>query len=300
MISTALLRAVGDTRTPLIITIFANTLNIVGDYILIYGKIGFPEMGVKGAAISTFICSCLEAIIILFFIFSRDTALKLSLKRIKIGWATLKTLFQIGLPAAIEPALTHLGGLFFLKIVAGIGQTALATHHVITRIESISFMPGMGLSIATASLVGQHLGAKRSDLAEQTSHHAIGFAMMIMGTLGLLFLLFPSFIISIFTGDVDVRVLGKVCLIIAAIEQPFLAYGMVHQGVFRGAGNTVVPLYINFIGVWLIRLPLAYLFVESLHWGISGVWMTMPIDWFVRAVIYKIIYQKKHWQKISF
>jgi len=298
-ISTAILRGAGDTRTPLLVTIFANLLNIIGDYILIYGKLGFPEMGVKGAAISTFGTSVIEGLILLSFLFSKKSAVKLSIKSFwLVNKATLKTLLQIALPAALEPMITSLGGLLFLKIVAGLGQASLATHHVILRIESLSFMPGMGLSVATGALVGQYLGAKRTDLANLTCRQSIRFALVIMVFLGLVFLLFPSQVISVFTGDKDVRTLGIFCLMIAAVEQPFLGYAMIHQGTFRGAGDTTIPLYINFIGVWLIRLPLAFLFANIFHWGLLGAWLAMPIDWLIRSIIYKMALKRGSWKKI--
>jgi len=298
-IATAILRGAGDTRTPLMVTIFANLLNIIGDYILIYGKLGFPEMGVRGAAISTFGSSVIEGLILLYFLFSKKSAVRLSIRSFwLVNKATLKTLLQIALPAALEPMITHLGSLLFLKIVSGLGQASLATHHVILRIESLSFMPGMGLSVATAALVGQYLGAKRTDLANLTCRQSIRFALVIMGFLGLAFLTFPSHIISVFTGDSEVRALGILCLMIAAIEQPFLGYAMIHLGTFRGAGDTKIPLFINFIGVWLIRLPLAFLFANVFHWGLAGAWLTMPIDWMIRAVIYNIIYKTGRWKKI--
>ncbi|MDI6733578.1 MAG: MATE family efflux transporter [Planctomycetota bacterium] len=300
LISTAILRGVGNTRTPLIITIFTNILNIIGDYILIFGKLGFPEMGVKGAAISTFISSVIEGVIILVYLFSARSGLNLSLKGFRlVEMPIFKTLFRIGLPAGIEPIITHLGGLVFLKIVAGISQTALATHYVITRIESLSFMPVMGLSIATGALVGQYIGARKSNLANITLAQSISFSHRIMLSLCLLFLLFPSFIISIFTTNINIREVGFYCLMIAAIEQPFLGYAMVHQGTFRGAGNTVIPLIINFIGVWLIRLPLAFLFVNVFHLGLLGAWLTMPIDWLIRSIVYRIMFKKGKWAKID-
>jgi len=298
-ISTAILRGAGDTRTPLMVTIFANLLNIIGDYILIYGKLGFPEMGVKGAAISTFGSSVIEGVILLSFLFSKKSAVKLSLSSFwLVNKATLKTMIKIALPAAFEPMITSMGGLFFLKIVTGLGQASLATHHVILRIESLSFMPGMGLSVATGALVGQYLGAKRTDLADLAARQSIRFALIIMGVLGLIFLLFPSHIISVFTGDTDVRTIGVVCLMIAAIEQPFLGYAMIHQGTFRGAGDTTIPLFINFIGVWLIRLPLALLFIYVFHLGLWGAWITMPIDWMARSIIYKAVHKKGSWKRI--
>jgi putative MATE family efflux protein len=299
-VATSILRGAGDTRTPLIVTIFANLLNIIADYILIYGKFGCPEMGVKGAAISTFGTSLLEGLVLVWFLFSKKSVVRLSLKSFwLVNKNTVSTLLKIALPAALEPMLTHMGSLLFLKIVAGLGQASLATHHVILRIESLSFMPGMGLSVATSALVGQYLGARRTDLAGQTCRQSIKFAILIMSGLGLGFLLFPAQIISVFTGDQDVRSLGVLCLMIAAIEQPLLGYAMIHQGTFRGAGDNRTPLFINFTGVWLIRLPLAFLFANVFNWGLAGAWLTMPLDWLARSVIYKFALKKGNWNKIK-
>ena len=299
LICTAILRGVGDTKTPMLITIFSNLLNIIGDYILIYGKLGFPEMGVKGAAISTLVSSCVEGLILFFFIFSNKSSIKLSIRSFwLVNKATMKTLLKIALPAAFEPMITSMGSLLFLKIVAGLGQASLATHHIILRIESLSFMPGLGLSMATGALVGRYLGAKRIDLAELTTKQALMFAIVIMSGVGLTFILFPSFIIMIFTTNKNIVSLGVTCLMIAAIEQPLLGYAMIHQGTFRGAGDTTTPLFINIICVWLIRLPLAFLFANVLNWGLLGIWMTMPIDWLMRAIIYKAVHKRGNWQKI--
>jgi len=300
MIGTAVLRGAGDTKTALKITIFANIMNIIWDYILIYGKLGFPAMGVKGAAIATFGCSILEgALILAYMFFSRKSPVQLSIKVFGlVSWQALKTLRQISMPAAFEPIITHAGNLLFIKIVAGLGQAALATHHVIMRIESLSFMPGMGLSVATAALVGQYLGARKPELAHLTSRQSIKFAWIVMGFLGALFFCFPSFIIGIFTQEKEVITLGIYCLMIAALEQPIMGYAMIHLGTFRGAGDTTTPLYINIVGVWMVRLPLAFLFVDVFGFGLNGIWLTMPIDWLVRSIIYKIYYKKGKWRKI--
>lgn len=300
LVGTAILRGVGDTKTPLKITVVANILNIIGDYILIYGKLGAPEMGVKGAAISTFICSIIEGAVILFILFfSRKSPVRLSLKDFKlVNKETLKIISRISLPAAIEPMINQMGNLVLIKMVSVLGQAALATHHVILRIESLSFMPGMGLSVATSALVGQYLGASQAKSAHLTSRQSIRFAYAIMGSIGLVFLLFPSLIIGVFTGDAEVRNLGFYCLVIAGIEQPIIGYVMINLGTFRGAGDTKTPLFINVFAVWFIRLPLAFIFTSVLHWGLIGIWLTMPIDWLVRAIIYRILYKQRKWQKI--
>lgn len=300
LISTAVLRGAGDTRSALIITIFANTLNVIGDYFLIYGKAGFPEMGIRGAAISTAVSSVVECLLILWVVFgARKSALKVRLRSFyNISLAGVKTLLRISLPAAVEPLINQMGSLVFLKIVSTLGETALATHHILIRIEGFSFMPGMGLSMATAALVGQCLGAKCVEKAEATRKESLRFAFIIMGALGLLFLIFREYIIMGFTSDMEVRALGAWLLIIAALEQPLLGYAIIHQGVMRGAGDTRSPLYISVICVWLIRVPVAYLFVMVFKWGLLGAWLTMPLDWIGRSIIYTIIYNHGRWKKI--
>ncbi|MFH1228046.1 MAG: MATE family efflux transporter [Planctomycetota bacterium] len=300
LIGTAILRAASDTKTALIITIFSNLLNVLGNYLLIYGKFGFPEWGIRGAAISTAAAWCVECVCMLFVLFIGKGDIKIRASHfLKITRDMFATLMRISLPAAIEPMLVHVGSLLFLKIVATFGVVALATHHILLRIEGFSFMPAMGLSMAAGALFGQVLGAKELNKTGLIRKESLRLTIIIMGAMGVLFLVFRWFIIGGFTGDADIRNLGALCMIIAAVEQPLIGYAMVNQGVLRGAGDTRSTLYVNVISVWLVRLPIAYLLAVTFKMGLFGVWLAMPIDWLARSFVYSLVYRGGRWKKIN-
>ncbi|MFA5795271.1 MAG: MATE family efflux transporter [Candidatus Brocadiia bacterium] len=300
LIGTAILRAASDTKTALIITIFSNLLNVLGNYLLIFGKLGFPEWGIRGAAIATAAAWSVECVCMLLVLFIGKAHIKIKASHfLKITKGMFTTLMRISMPAALEPFLAHIGSLLFLKIVATFGAVSLATHHILLRIEGFSFMPAMGLSMAAGALFGQVLGAKELGKTGLIRKESLRLTIIIMGSMGILFIIFRRFIISGFTGDMDIRELGALCLIIAAVEQPIIGYAMIHQGVLRGAGDTRSTLYVNVMGVWLVRLPLAYLLAVTFNMGLLGVWLVMPVDWLFRSFIFSLVYKGGRWKRIN-
>lgn len=300
LIGTAILRAGGDTVTALVITIFSNIINVLGNYLLIYGKFGFPELGIRGAAIATALAWAVECASMLAILFVGKSIIRIRLGDFwRITRGMFSTLVRISAPTAIEPLITHTGALLFLKIVSSFGVVALATHHILLRIEGFSFMPAMGLSMASGALLGQMLGARQMEKAGLIHKAALELTFVIMGGMAVFFMLFSSPIMSLFTPNPDVRHLGALCLIIAGIEQPIIGYAMVHVGLLRGAGDTKSTLYINVIGIWLVRLPLAYLLAVVFKMGLLGIWLTMPVDWVVRSIIYNVVYRHGRWKRIN-
>jgi Na+-driven multidrug efflux pump len=157
----------------------------------------------------------------------------------------------------------------------------------------------MALSMAAGALFGQVLGACQTEKTQSIRKEALFFTLIIMGTMGVLFMVFRQYIISGFSPDISIRQLGVQCLIIAALEQPLMGYAMVHIGILRGAGDTKSTLYVNVIGALFIRLPLAYLLAVTLNLGLLGIWLTMPVDWLVRCIIYYFIYRTGRWKRIN-
>jgi len=304
LVGTSILRACGDTKSPLLISIYANLFNIFGNYCLIFGNLGFPEMGIEGAALSTALADVIEGVLFLAIIFLRkDSIIHLKIRHMfQVQAAHIKTLLKVSIPAAMEPALIQIGMLSIYTMVAALGEVAMASHQIVLSIESLSFMPGMGFSIACSALVGQNLGARRIDLAESAYKESLKIAMLIMSAMGLMFILFPGYLVSIFVDSLqspDVAKLAATCLMIGAIEEPLIAWAMIHQGVLRGSGDTKSSALVAFVGVWLVRFPIAYLFIKVFGWGLAGLWATMPIDWFARCIVFRVLYLKGRWKRVN-
>ncbi|NLM95860.1 MAG: MATE family efflux transporter [Firmicutes bacterium] len=296
----AVLRGAGDTKTPMLVTGIGNVLNIILNYIFIFGMGRIPPMGVAGAALASAIARTVEGLLALRALFSERCVVNLRLSD-DYRWniPALKRIIGIGAPAAAEQMIMRGGQLGFGLIVAGLGTVAIASHAVSLTAESLSFMPGFGFALAATTLVGQGLGAGRPDLAEQSGQVAARSAAYIMALLGMALFLFPQQVVRLFTQDPQVIELASVCLRIVAVSQPALAYVMVMAGALRGAGDTRRVMVVTVAGIWGVRLTIAYFLSYGLGWGLVGAYVGMIADLFVRGALLYRSFAMGHWKTLE-
>ena len=295
-----ILRGAGDTKTPMKVTIIINCINILFNWLLIFGIGPFPGLGVAGAAWATAISYTIGAVMLCTKLFTGRCVLHISISRIiRVHFESVKRIIHISVPAAIDAFLTQIGFLFFAKIVAILGTVPLAAHQIAIRIESISFMPGFALAVSTATLVGQSIGAKNVNLALLSMRRSCYFALALMGFFALIFLIFPAQMAIIFKPEPSVLSLVVVCVMIAALEQPALAIYMVYSGGLRGAGDTISPMIITIVGTLCFHVPISYLFGITLGWGLAGVWFGSALDWICRAVAIYVLYRRGRWKRVK-
>ncbi len=296
----SIFRGAGDTRTPMLITLVMNCVNILFNWLLIFGIWVFPRMEVAGAAWATSIAYTIGALLIFYRLLSRTSILTIRFKDIiDINRSIIKRILRISLPAALDASLTQMGYLFFIKIVAMLGTVALAAHQIAIRIESLSFMPGFALAVATTTIVGQSLGANKPDLAMLSMKKNCQFALALMGFFAIIFLVFAKPMASVFHPEQDVLALSAYCVMIAAIEQPALAIYMVYAGGLRGAGDTLSPMIVTIVGTLCFHLPVAYVFGIVLEWGLAGIWFGAALVWILRAIAVYILFRKGRWRTIK-
>jgi putative MATE family efflux protein len=294
----AVLRGVGDTMTPMRYNIISNSLNVLGNYILIYGKLGFPAMGVAGAALSTTITRGIAAIMALYAIYKPGSSIGLSLKdNYRFDKDLLKRLLNVGLPSAAEQLLLRTGQLVFVRTVASLGTSVIAAHQIVLNVFSISFTPGMAFGMAATTLVGQSLGARRPDIAERCGYEARRIGMYIAMSMAVVFFFFGSYIADLFTNEPDIIAMAATSMKIIAVIQPMQSTQFILAGALRGAGDTRWPLYSSFIGIWGIRIVLAKLFIE-MGWGLVGAWLAQGCDQIFRSIFIYSRYKTGHWKKI--
>jgi len=294
-----ILRGAGDTRTPMKVTLIINCINILLNWLLIFGIGPFPTWGVAGAAWATAIAYTMGTVLLCSKLFTGRCVLHISIRQtIHVHFESLKRIVRISGPAAIDAFLTQMGFLFFTKIVTILGTVSLAAHQIAVRIESISFMPGFALAVSTATLVGQSLGAKDVNLALLSMRRSCYFAMALMGFFALIFLIFPAQMAMMFKPEPSVLSLAVICVMIAALEQPALAIYMVYSGGLRGAGDTISPMIITIVGTLCFHVPVSYLFGITLGWGLAGVWFGSALDWICRAIAIYILYRSGRWKRV--
>jgi len=241
MVFSAFFRGISDTRTPLYIALFANGLNIVLDYGLIFGRLGLPEWGIEGAATATVIAEWAFAFVILAVFLRRKLRVKYATDRLALSWKDQRRLIRVGAPIGGQWTLEMLSFAIFLVLVARLGDIAMAASQAFIALLSLSFMQASGLGIAVATLVGRYIGSGNLDDAEKSFRSGMVLSFLIAGSLALLFLLVPDQLIRIFSDDPEVIRMGSSILVIGAILQFFDAFGIVADGALHGGGDTRVP-----------------------------------------------------------
>ena len=296
----AVLRGAGNTRVAMLAALVANLLNVAGNYALIFGNWGFEPRGVVGAAISTAIAFGAEGALILAFLFSRASPVRLRPRDLwNVSRESVARILRLSLPAAVEPLILQTGFLGYTRIVTGLGVTSMAAHRAGIAVESASFLPGYGFAIACGAIVGQCLGAAHPAQAERACRETMRITIYLMSVLGIAFLVVPEFLVGLFLpGEPAAIRLGALSLATAAFEQPFMAAAMVLGGALRGAGDTRSPVLVAMVGMWAVRLPMAYLLAVTYGMGLVGIWITMTLDWSVRAVVFWILYKRGRWRTL--
>lgn len=299
-VATGALRGAGDTRTPMMINFAIQVVHVVTNYLLIFGNLGFPRLGVAGAGISTSISRILGGISILVVISRPKSKLVVDWRKVvaEFDWRLFGRILNIGVPAMAERVLTSSGQIAYARQVAGLGTLSYAAHSLALNVESFSYMPGMGFAVAATALVGQRLGAGDPEGAEKSALLSMRMGMLTMGTMGLLFFMFPGPFLRIFTDDPRVIAAGIPLLRIVAFTQIPESLGFVIPGALRGAGDTRVAMYVTVAGIWGVRLSLTYVLMHWFGLGLAAAWIAMFLDWVVRASLYWLRLKQGKWKTL--
>jgi MATE family multidrug resistance protein len=266
-------RGIGDTMTPLKVLAVAHLINIVGDYVLIFGKGPFPAMGVEGAAWATSLANVVAAVLFAGRIVAPGLRERYDvLAQWRAQRAEIVRLLRIGLPIAVHFFLDMGSFLVFSAYVGRMGTAPLAANQIAIQILALSFMPAQGLAQAATTLMGQYIGAGRPDLAKRCAYTTLKMGLYYAGGIALLCLIVPGELVRIFNTDPEVIALGRRLLLWCAFFQIFDAVQFISDGALRGAGDTRVPMMIVVGGAWLVFLPLAWLFGSGLDGGVVGAW----------------------------
>lgn len=294
------LRGAGDTKTPLYVTMVANILNIIGDYALVFGKLGFPAMGVAGAALATSISRFIALIYLFIILYRRNSLFHIKfMKILSFEKDKISQILRIGVPTSLEQLLFSIGALLYATIVLQLGTKAYAAHRIALNIESLSFQPGFAFAVAATTLVGQFRGAGEDDKAFKASIESWKIAVIFMGIIGICLFLFPVYLVKIFSREKDVINMAVLALKIIAFIQPLLATNMVMAGSLRGSGMSKLPMISNGLGMWIIRIPFTYFFIKIIKIGFPGAWIAMSMDITFKAFInFYFFVVKKSWKKL--
>lgn len=280
------LQAVGQVRVITVTYLLANLMNWFGNWVLIYGKLGMPALGVNGSAISTVVSRILMAAALIGFAWRYERKRGHPLFR---HWAAphkarLRQLMRLGAPAAGQ-ILLEVGAWNLATFSAGyLTPVALATHQIVLNYASVTYMVPLGISAAAAVSVGHAVGAGDAPRARRAGWLALGLGTGFMLLAALTLVTWPRPLIELFTHDARVLAVGPSLLCIVAAFEVFDGIQSVSTGALRGLGETRAPMIANLVGYWVLGLPLGLLLCFSLHKGIFGLWVGLTLALIVIAL----------------
>lgn len=293
--------AVSKPKIPMYSAIAGNIINIVLNYILIFGKLGFPRLEIAGASIATVISQWFQTSV-LFVLFLHDTQHQRFGTRthLRFDWRRMKELIRIGIPAGLSMFLDICNWSIFTSFIVGrFGAVALASHNIAISFMHLCFMPAVAVSIAVSAIVGQWIGRNRVDVAKRRVFSALWICMGYMVSMGIVFAgLGDVLIYTMFSQEEEVIRLGHRLLILAAFFQAFDAMNIVFLGALRGAGDTKWIMWAMIIVAYGIFIPMALVFAFVLGWGALGAWVSATVYIFILSMTLCYRFLSGAWSKI--
>jgi len=278
----------------------ASLINIILDPIFIFGIGPWEGMGLKGAAIATVIGRGSGVVYQCYYLFRGKGIIRIRLSYFKPEWKIIRSLIEIAWPATFQFIIASGSWIVLTQLIAKSGGTeASAGYQVAIRNVIFFILPAWGLSNAAATLVGQNLGAKQPGRAEQSVLLTARYNAIFMAGVMLLFLLFASPIISIFTSEPQAHRYGVTSLQIIGAGYIFYGIGMVMIQALNGAGDTKTPTWINFVGFWVFQIPLAYILTKGFDMGPVGAFIAIPIAETAIALASWYFFKKGKWKTVE-
>jgi putative MATE family efflux protein len=295
-LNNAIFRGAGDAAIAMRLLWVSNIINLILDPCLIFGLGPFPRLGVTGAAVATFTGRSIGVAYQFYRLLRGTERIRILARQIRLNLHVLLRLVRVSLTGILQFAIAHTSWIGLVRIVSVFGAAALAGYTIAIRIVIFLILPSWGLSNAAATLVGQNLGARKPDRAEQAVWRTGLYNMIFLGSLGVFFILFAEPVIRLFTHDPAVVPLGAACLRIISYGNIGYAYGMVMLQAFNGAGDTVTPTIVNFFGFWLLEIPLAYWLAIPLHLRSNGVYFSIVVAEAAIAAASAALFKRGRWK----
>lgn len=300
-----MLQASGNMRVPSTLQVLMCFLDVVFNMLFIFPettllgvRIPGAGMGVAGAALGTALAQVVTGMLMLYFLLVRSPMLHLRRgEKLMFEKRHLVRGLRIAIPIGVERIIMSGAQVMATRIVAPLGTIAIAANSFGVTAESLCYMPGYGISAAATTLIGQSIGAERNDLTKRLGVLTTSLGIAVMTVSGALMYLFAPLMIGVMSPDPAVVELGARVLRIEAFAEPMFAASIVCAGVFRGAGDTLVPSLFNFISMWGVRLPMAALMAP--RFGLVGVWIAMASDLTVSGILFLIRLRGSRWMRAS-
>ncbi len=305
-----ILRAAGNMKVPGGLNVMMCVLDVLFNFFLIFPShdisllgiyISIPgaNLGVLGAALGTVLAEIVTSSLVMWYLCCRQDGMKIynigERGSFRPSGNIIRNAVKVSAPVALEHAVISSAQIVITLIVAPLGVIAIAANAFAVTAESLCYMPGFGIGDAATTLVGQSYGARRLDLAKRLGYVTVGMGMAVMTIMGAILYVTAPYVMGMLSPVKEICELGTEVLRIEAWAEPMYAASIVAYGVMVGVGDTVIPAGMNFVSIWLVRLPIAAILANSI--GLHGVWLAMCIELTFRGVIFLIRLIRGSWLK---
>ncbi|HWI62194.1 MAG TPA: MATE family efflux transporter [Symbiobacteriaceae bacterium] len=292
---TAILRGLGDAKTPLTFLVVSTIINIILDPVLILGMGPVPKLGIAGAAVATIFSQAVASVLLWRWVKRNTDLLPQARAEWQVDWSVIQSVLKIGMPSGIQQALVSFGMVAVTAIISSFGSVVIAAYGAASRFDQFGFMPPMAIGMAVSSMVGQNLGAGNFDRVKATVRWACGLTAGICALIAVIAVLWPTILMVLFTDDQAVLSEGSRYLQI--MGPTYIPFGLIFilGGVMRGAGDTVPPMFFTVAALWVFRVPLAYLLSRSM--GSQGIWLGIAISAVIGMLVHWAYYVTGRWRR---
>ncbi|HNT42132.1 MAG TPA: MATE family efflux transporter [Tenuifilaceae bacterium] len=291
----SILRGIGDSKTPLYFLLIS-TLTNVGLVLLFVVKF---RWGIAGAAWATVISQVVAFIIALIYLNHSQHMLSINLRTMKFDRQIFRQIVKIGLPTGIQQTMVALGSMAMMGIVNSFGTTVIAAFTVASRLDALIATPIMDFAAALSGFVGQNIGANKIDRVKRGLRSTLKISIRFCVVNIAIILIFGHSLMGIFTKSSDVIAIGYQYLLVVSLFYIIFAVMFSINGLLRGVGAAVVPMYITLLSLWIFRIPLAYLLSKTFGMGALGIWWSIPIGWTMGAIAAVAYYRHGSWKNKS-
>ena len=291
--TSAILRGLGDSKTPLYFLIGSVGLNIILDLIFV----PVFHWGVAGVAWATVISEACAFIVQIIYLNRYHKVVKFSFRDLTFDREIFMKSIKIGLPTGFQQTFVAAGMVALYWIVNQFGVDANAAYSVAGRIDNFAAMPAMSFAVALSTFVGQNMGANRPDRVKTGLRATLMMTSLISLFISIITVLFGKFLMRMFTNDQVVIDLGGDYLRIIGMFYILFSVMFVINGLLRGAGDTLIPMFISLFSLWIIRIPVAYILANNPGIGVYGIWWSIPIGWLSGVVLFYGYYRMGYWKK---
>jgi putative MATE family efflux protein len=292
----AIFRGAGDAAIAMRSLWVANICNLILDPLLIFGIGPFPELGLTGAAVATTVGRGMGVVYQFYRLAERNNRFTIRREHLRLDPSLLSSMLRLSGTGMFQILIGTTSWIGLIRVISTFGSVALAGYTVTMRIVIFAILPAWGMSNAAATMVGQALGARKPERAEQAVWRAGLYNLIFLGSLGVLFVVAAPWLVNAFTPDPEVRRLATLGLRIIAAGFPFYAYGLVLTSSFNGAGDTWTPTWLNLFCFWLWEVPLAWILSIYLGWGPPGVFLAVAVAFSTLAMASAVLFRKGRWK----